>query len=235
VSINSKKYVIIPAAGIGSRMNDNTPKQYLKLSNNTTILDSTLECFIGDDFFDKIIISLSSDDILWSKSKYFNHDKIIICTGGDTRFDSVFNAVRTIINTLDSDSWVFVHDAARPCVQSVDIKNLYIQVSKSSNQCGILAIKAFETVKKVIDCNITETIDRSHIWLAQTPQLATASDLFNAFNYCVDNYLSNKITDESSALEYYGIQPIVVEGSRSNIKVTTQEDLLFLEWFNRVS
>ena len=235
MSINSKRYVIIPAAGIGSRMNVNTPKQYLKLSNKTTILDSTLECFISDEFFDKIIICLSSDDILWVKSKYYNHDKIITCTGGDTRFDSVFNGLKTIINTLDSDSWVFVHDAARPCVKSEDIKNLYNQVSRSSNQCGILAIKAYETVKKVVDCQISGTIDRSYVWLAQTPQLATANKLFDSFNYCVDNHLSNKITDESYALEYYGIQPIVVEGSRSNIKITTQEDLLFIEWFNQVS
>ena len=86
VSINLQKYVVIPAAGIGSRMGTETPKQYLQLSDGRTILDTTLEVFITDDFFDFIIISISDIDNLWCKSTYYNHPKIRVCTGGDTRF-----------------------------------------------------------------------------------------------------------------------------------------------------
>jgi 2-C-methyl-D-erythritol 4-phosphate cytidylyltransferase len=226
----SNKYVIVPAAGVGNRMQLDIPKQYVKLLNGKTILDNSLEKFIDNDFFDKIFIALASDDTYWHQSTYSTHPKVIICNGGKTRFNSVYNALNTIENT-SNDDWVFVHDAARPCVNVKDIKKLYHDTENSHSQAGILAVKAFETVKKVVAKNIiSATLDRNNIWLAQTPQLSRQGQLKKAFDFCYSNNLIDKITDEASALELYGINPIVVESSRKNIKITTSDDLDFANW-----
>ena len=228
---SSIKIVIIPAAGIGSRMNADIPKQYIKLKNQKTILDTAISIFVNSDFFDKVIVTLNKNDDYWQGSIYSNNPKVITCIGGDTRFESVRNGLAAI-KQFDStnDGWVFVHDAARPAVGLADIMRLYEQVDATAAQCGILAVRAFETVKKVSGNAITETLDRNDIWLAQTPQLAKCSQLSKAFEYCQDNHLIDRITDEASALELFGSSPIIVEGSRKNIKVTAAEDLDFIDW-----
>ncbi|ASG68480.1 2-C-methyl-D-erythritol 4-phosphate cytidylyltransferase [Francisella halioticida] len=225
----SNKYVIIPAAGIGTRMQLDIPKQYYKLSNDKTILDNTLEKFIDNPLFDYIIISLNSQDEFWDQSIYYDHPKVDTCIGGATRFESVYNALRFIRG--NSNDWIFVHDAARPCVDTENIIALYELTKTSHSQAGILAVKAFETVKKIATKNIVvKTIDRNDIWLAQTPQLSRLGQLEKSFDFCYSNNLINKITDEASALELYGINPIVIEGGRRNIKITTQDDLDIVNW-----
>ncbi|WP_244909957.1 2-C-methyl-D-erythritol 4-phosphate cytidylyltransferase [Francisella adeliensis] len=230
MSTSLPRYVIIPAAGIGSRMSSDIPKQYLKLVNNHTVLDTTLSKFVEEDFFDLIIVSLKENDEYWKLSQYFNHPKVKVCKGGETRFESVFNALHSLA-AVHNDAWIFVHDAARPAISFDEIKLLYDQVLLGRDESGILAVKAFETVKKVSQKVIKETLDRSHIWLAQTPQLSRYNTLKRAFKFCVDNNLMEKITDESSALELFGLSPIIVEGSRKNIKITTKEDLEFINFF----
>lgn len=207
----SNKYVIIPAAGVGTRMQLDIPKQYYKLSNGKTILDNTLAKFVENSLFDKIFIAINTDDNFWSDSLYYNHNKIVVCSGGETRFDSVYNALKTI-DERNSDDWVFVHDAARPCIDFDSIINLYQQTKISHSQAGILAVRAFETVKQVATKSIiVKTLDRNNIWLAQTPQLSRLGQLEKAFDFCYSNNLVDKVTDEASALEIFGINPIVVE------------------------
>lgn len=221
--------MIIPAAGIGARMQLDIPKQYYKLSNDKTILDNTLEKFLDSSFFDHIFLALSSEDELWSQSIYYNHPKIKICVGGATRFESVYNGLKSIKG--NSDDWIFTHDAARPCVDVQNIIDMYEQTKTSHSQAGILAVKAFETVKKVGVKNIiVNTLDRNNIWLAQTPQLSRLGQLERSFDFCYSNNLIGKVTDEASALELYGINPILIEGSKKNIKITTQDDLDFANW-----
>ncbi|TDT72792.1 2-C-methyl-D-erythritol 4-phosphate cytidylyltransferase [Allofrancisella inopinata] len=232
MSNDSSKYVIIPAAGIGSRMALDIPKQYFKLSNNKTILDTALEKFIKPDFFDKVIVALNKDDNFWKDSIYFSHPKVVTCLGGETRFDSVYNALKQI-QIRSQTTWIFVHDAARPNVTFQDTKNLYEAVKLSKSKSGILGIRAFETVKQVTSnspITIDKTLNRDNIWLAQTPQLCELSLLYNAFEYCWLNDLAKLVTDEASALELYGSSPLIIQGSRSNIKVTTQEDLELINW-----
>ena len=225
MSNNSKKILIIPAAGIGSRMQSDTPKQYIKLPNNKTILDTTLSRLLDGDFFDIVIIALNENDLYWENSIYCKNKRVVTCLGSSTRFESVNNALNSL--ELNHKDWVFVHDAARPFIKMSDVMNLFKSVIVSKSQAGILATKAIETVKEVIDGNIiNRTINRDNIWLAQTPQMSTVNNLRNAFEFCIKNNLVSQITDESSALEIYGLNPIIVEGSKSNIKITNSEDLL---------
>ena len=226
----SNKYVIIPAAGIGTRMQLDIPKQYYKLSNGRTILDNTLAKFIDNPLFDKIFVAIAANDNFWSDSLYYNHDKIVVCSGGATRFNSVYNALKAI-DERKNDDWVFVHDAARPCVNIDSIIDLYQQTKLSHSQAGILAVRAFETVKQVTIKNIIiKTLDRNNIWLAQTPQLSRLGQLEKAFDFCYLNNLVNKVTDEASALEIFGINPIAVKCSKKNIKITTKDDLEYANW-----
>ena len=226
----SNKYVIIPAAGIGTRMQLDIPKQYYKLSNGRTILDNTLVKFIDNPLFDKIFVVIAANDNFWSDSLYYNRDKIVVCSGGATRVNSVYNALKAI-DERKNDDWVFVHDAARPCVNIDSIVDLYQQTELSYSQAGILAVRAFETVKQVAIKNIIiKTLDRNNIWLAQTPQLSRLGQLEKAFDFCYSNNLVDKVTDEASALEIFGINPIVVECSKKNIKITTKDDLEYANW-----
>ena len=228
---NNSKYIVIPASGIGSRMNLDIPKQYIKLENGKTVLDILLEKVVSMNFFTKIILALNSEDIFWQDSQFYNNQNIITCEGGATRFESVANALVFLSKYCSKDDWIFVHDAARPCITFNDIEKLYDTTKNSSSKCGILATRAFETVKSVkIDNVISQTLNRDSIWLAQTPQLAKFDLLKTAFDYCIKKSLVSKITDEASALELYNISPIVVEGSRNNIKITTQQDLDFVNW-----
>lgn len=226
----SNKYVIIPAAGIGTRMQLDIPKQYYKLSNGRTILDNTLAKFIDNPLFDKIFVAIAANDNFWRDSLYYNCDKIVVYSGGATRFNSVYNALKAI-DERKNDDWVFVHDAARPCVNIDSIIDLYQQTKLSHSQAGILAVRAFETVKQVTIKNIIiKTLDRNNIWLAQTPQLSRLGQLEKAFDFCYLNNLVNKVTDEASALEIFGINPIAVECSKKNIKITTKDDLEYANW-----
>ncbi|GAB4222044.1 MAG: 2-C-methyl-D-erythritol 4-phosphate cytidylyltransferase [Francisella sp.] len=224
----SSKYVIIPAAGVGSRMQLDIPKQYHKLNNDKTILDNTLEKFIANPFFDKVFIAIAKDDNYWCDSLYYGHSNIVVCNGGVTRFHSVYNALQSI-NGKDDD-WVFVHDAARPFIDFASIKNLYEKTAASHSQAGILAYKVAATVKQAKSNVIVKTLDRNNIYLAQTPQLSRFGQLAKAFDFCYTNELVDKVTDEASALEIFGINPIIVESSNKNIKITTQDDLDYANW-----
>lgn len=233
MSTNPKKILIIPAAGIGSRMELDLPKQYLKLSNNKTILDNTILALLKEPFFDLVIVSLSNEDKYWIESEFANHSLVKTCIGGETRFHSVYNALKFIKDIAKEEDWIFVHDAARPCINIKSVEKLLKEIADSNinSNSGILAIKAFETVKESTNNKIIKTLNRENIWLAQTPQLSKYGELLKAFNYCSNNNLVNSVTDEASALELYGNKPIIVEGLRSNIKVTKQEDLEFVEFF----
>ncbi len=228
---NNIKYVIIPAAGIGTRMKSEVPKQYIKLKNQKTILDTTISIFVNSGIFEKVIVALNKNDDYWGNSIYFDSSKVITCIGGNSRFESVRNGLVTIKQFgNEKDSWVFVHDSARPAIDIIDIMKLFEHVKATVSECGILAVRAFETVKQVSSMYITDTLDRNNIWLAQTPQLAKSDHLVKAFEYCQSKDLTDRITDEASALELFGSIPIIVEGSRKNIKVTTQEDLDYIDW-----
>lgn len=214
----SNKYVIIPAAGIGTRMQLDIPKQYYKLNNGKTILDNTLVKFIDNPLFDKIFVAIAASDNFWNNSLYYNHDKIVVCNGGETRFNSVYNALN-VIDERKNDDWVFVHDAARPCVSIDSIIDLYEQTKSSHSQAGILAVRAYETVKQVTKNIVVKTLARDNIWLAQTPQLSRLGQLEKAFDFCYSNNLVAKVTDEASALEMFGINPIVVECSKKILRL----------------
>jgi 2-C-methyl-D-erythritol 4-phosphate cytidylyltransferase len=121
-----------------------------------------------------------------------------------------------------------VHDAARPCITTIDIHHL-IDSLKTDEIGGILALSSHDTLKSVQGDNIiVGTLDRSHIWRALTPQMFRYGLLKNALEAAEGN---TAITDESSALELQGMQPKIVEGRPDNIKITRPEDLALAQFY----
>ena len=225
-----KRIAIIPASGIGVRMKEKTPKQYIKLDNGLTILDTTIKCLLSDTFFDLVVVTLNSKDRYWKSSIHLANANIKICAGGKRRSDSVRNALIALKNVASDNDWVFVHDAVRPCINLDDVRRLHASMMVENAVGGILAQPVVDTVKEIDkNQNIIKTLSRENIYLAQTPQAFRYRTLLMAYYFCLHNNIP--VTDEASAVEALDHQPIVVNGDKKNIKVTTPEDLVLVNYF----
>lgn len=225
--MTSSIWALVPASGVGRRMLAERPKQYLEL-NGRFILDHTLERLLSIPELSGVILVLSDDDRYWSCSDYYNHPKIQIASGGDERFHSVINGLQLLDTLTNEDTWVMVHDAARPCVRLSDISNLMSSVM--GHDGGLLGIPAKDTIKRVsADASVQSTIDRSKIWMAHTPQMFRSNELRLSLNQA--NEQGAMVTDDASAMELAGYRPLMVEGSADNIKITHPEDLALAGWY----
>jgi 2-C-methyl-D-erythritol 4-phosphate cytidylyltransferase len=120
------------------------------------------------------------------------------------------------------EDWVLVHDAARPCVKANEVIKLIEQL-KNNPVGGLLATQVVDTIKKSHGNIVESTLDRSKLWQAQTPQMYRFGVLSKALNNVVKNNLM--ITDEASSIEHLGLESVLVSASKSNLKITTPEDL----------
>lgn len=218
----AKYWVVIPAAGVGSRMNSDKPKQYLEL-NGKKLIEHSLETIMSHPKIQGAVVSLAADDRCWDSVKLPQGKSIRAVIGGAERCQSVLNALEKLSDKADEQDWVLVHDAARPCVRVEDIDKLMQQVG-DTQAGGILGVPVRDTMKRSGEGNeILETVDRCGLWHAQTPQMFRLKMLSDALQMAIKQQLM--VTDESSAMELFGVQPILVEGHSDNIKVTRPEDL----------
>jgi 2-C-methyl-D-erythritol 4-phosphate cytidylyltransferase len=229
---SSNYWVVIPAAGVGKRMGGDRPKQYLSISGKT-ILEHSLDRLLNSPEINGAVVAISAEDGYWNDLNYQHEKPVLLTTGGKERCDSVLNALNQLSQTIDDSDWVLVHDAARPCVRQEDIQKL-IQACKNHPVGGILAVPVKDTIKKSsapADINlpetglfvIGETVDRSTLWHAQTPQMFRLGELRDALIKALSAGV--EITDEASAIEKSGSHPLLVEGHADNIKITSQEDV----------
>ncbi len=223
---SAKFWAIVPAAGVGKRMQADRPKQYLSLAGKT-VLEQTLARLLKADVFSAISVAISKEDPYWPELSCSTHEKIIIASGGKERADSVLSSLKSLKALASVNDWVLVHDAARPCLTHSDI-HLLINTLKNDDVGGILALPSHDTLKKVAGVKITQTIDRSIIWKALTPQMFRYGMLKQALEQAKGN---PAITDEASALEMQGLQPKIVEGRSDNIKITRPEDLALAQFY----
>ena len=230
--MNNKKniWVVIPAAGVGKRMESDTPKQYLKL-NNKTVIEHTLSVFDEHDYISQIVVSISEGDEYWAALNLELSKPLHIASGGKERCDSVLNGLKYLENRAAADDWVLVHDAARPCLRHEDL-TLLIDTLRDHEVGGVLAVRVKDTMKRSDDKNIIkETVERDNLWHALTPQMFRFSMLKNALESALSNNIV--ITDDASAIELAGYSPALIEGHADNIKITRPEDLdlasLFLQ------
>ena len=225
----NKYFLVVPASGIGQRMNSKIPKQYLKLENGLSILDQCLESTLSSEFISGFIVALDKKDKLFKSSVIAAHEKLIsIVNGGKERFHSVQSALSELSQIAKPDDWVLVHDAVRPCIKKDDIHKLIEEVG-DDKVGGILADKVVDTVKQKNSNGLISTIDRKKLHLAQTPQMFRFGILKEAIEKAIK--LNIHVTDESEALECLGYSIRIVDGSSSNIKITTQEDLELANYY----
>lgn len=220
-------WAVIPAAGIGSRMRADKPKQYLQLAGKS-ILEHTLNCFLDHPCLRGVVVSLAEDDPFWPNLGCARDPRIHIASGGAERADSVLNALLRLgeLGATELD-WVLVHDAARPNLAQADLDLLLAELADDAVG-GLLAVPARDTLKRVgRDGRVRETIDRSVIWQAYTPQMFRLGALHRALAEALVSDVT--VTDEASAIEWAGQSPRLVEGRADNLKVTRPEDLHYLE------
>jgi 2-C-methyl-D-erythritol 4-phosphate cytidylyltransferase len=223
---STKFWAIVPAAGVGKRMQSDRPKQYLDLAGKT-VIEHTLLRLLQADVFAAIAVAVSEEDSYWSELAISQHKNIITAPGGKERADSVLSGLKTIREQASDHDWVLVHDAARPCITATDIHHL-IDSLINDDVGGILALSSPDTLKHVQGLCITGTMDRSHIWRALTPQMFRYGMLKTALEQAQGN---PAITDDASALELQGLQPKIVEGRPDNIKITRPEDLALAQFY----
>ncbi len=222
-------WAVIPAAGIGSRMEAEIPKQYLKIQHKC-ILEHTLERFCHYSRFSGVVVAVAEDDPYWPTLSVSSHEKLMQCTGGEQRCHSVLNGLRCLEAVAAKDDWVLVHDAARPCVRIEDIDILIDSVVSAGAVGGLLAVPVRDTMKRGDNANIvTTTVDRTGLWHALTPQMFRLSELMEAIDAALQQELF--VTDEAQAMEQRKMLPLLVEGHPDNIKITHPRDLSLAELF----
>jgi 2-C-methyl-D-erythritol 4-phosphate cytidylyltransferase len=223
--------VVIPASGIGKRMQSSTPKQYLPLLGKT-VLEYTINCFLDLPEVDQIIVVIAPHDRVFNTLPIASHPKIHTVIGGKERANSVLNGVKYLHEK--NSQWVMVHDAARPCLEQQDIVNLASQCI-INDYAGILATQVRDTMKRsIVGSNfISRTEDRNNLWHALTPQCCNVSQLYQAFieQISTTGEINPSVTDEASALELAGYDVALIAGSAKNIKITQPEDLELAEYY----
>ena len=221
-------WVIVPAAGIGTRMSSAIPKQYLHIDGTSVLLHSVRAlCRVPN--IDTVMVALSPQDELaaqqgLSNGATINGCKVLTCEGGQTRAQSVLNALLALASMASVDDWVLVHDAARPCVREKEIIQL-IETAQRGDIGALLAVPVRGTLKKGNESSlVVETVDRNQMWEAATPQIFPFGLLKDAITQAMAK--GGEITDEASAIEAFGYAPTLVPCSADNIKITYPQDLL---------
>jgi 2-C-methyl-D-erythritol 4-phosphate cytidylyltransferase len=217
-------YALIPAAGAGTRLPGEIPKQYLPLAGRPMLWHAVNAMSVAP--IQNVFVVLAPDDKQFARFDWaaFSGRLEPLYCGGETRRDTVYNGMVAATAAVDADDWVLVHDAARPCLPARDLANL-IRETGDDRVGGILALPVAESVKRVGKDEagahrIAGSEDRNQLWLAQTPQMFRFGLLMEALKKA-----NSAVTDEAGAVEQMGLRPRLVTGSRENIKVTFPGDL----------
>jgi len=219
--VHHKIWAVIPAAGSGSRFSKTDLKQYQQIQDRT-VLEHTV-ARLNQLPLAGYVLAIGVQDDVAKTLTFSHHEKAHFCPGGAERVNSVLNALSYLEAFAAEEDWVFVHDAARPCVTQDCLQSL-VNTAIQENCSAILAIPVRDTLKYVAQANaIAKTVSRDHLWQAQTPQISRLGILKHAIEKALQDGMT--ITDEASALEYVG-EPVKVVQSRSdNIKITYADDL----------
>lgn len=214
--------VLIPAAGVGARFGSAIPKQYTVIAGKT-VLEHSMAIFLQRPDIARVAVVVSPEDgfiedILPARLPEKLH---IFRVGGASRAGSVFNGINTLLELglAAADDHILVHDAARCCLPQDALQRL---IDAAAHPVGaLLALPVADTLKRADghQC-VTATVSRQHLWQAQTPQLFQAALLQRAL--AAADFA--QVTDEASAVEQLGLQPLLVEGDSRNLKMTLPQD-----------
>ena len=236
-------WLIMPAAGSGRRFGAASPKQYAPLEGRT-VIEWALHPFLSDPRCAGVVVALAPEDREWAgiaaRLSLAAHARpggaapppLTAVAGGEHRSLSVRQALQALAGRCAAADWVLVHDAARPCLDGADLDRLLGGLA-SHALGGLLATPAADTLKRS-ECGSTgnvdtprpvaETVDRTALWRALTPQMFRYGKLCTALDAA--HAAQRFPTDEAQALEWQGEQPLLIAGAASNLKITAAEDLI---------
>ena len=213
---------VIPAAGIGDRFEDRTPKQYINIYGKT-VIERSVEHILNHPSCLELVVCLSSNDSWFRDLALFQNPKVQTIVGGNTRGESVDNGVKFFEERNLEFSHFLIQDAVRPCLEKEDLDKL-LKLLGSEHDGMILGFPVSDTLKKTHyeSSQIIKTVDRNNLWHSQTPQLFKKESLIKALN---QTSREKEFTDEAQLLESIGADLVLVKGSSQNIKLTYQDDL----------
>ncbi|QTL49688.1 2-C-methyl-D-erythritol 4-phosphate cytidylyltransferase [Priestia aryabhattai] len=218
-----KYEIIVLAAGQGKRMKAGRNKQFLTIQNVPLIIH-TLQKFEQDPWCSGIVLVVNEKEVeIFEEllTEYPIQKVQSLTVGGDERQYSVYNGLKS----LKQAQMVLIHDGARPFVQQNTIHELVEKAA--SDKAAVLAVPVKDTIKRVEQGTVIETVERSSLWAIQTPQAFLFDVVMDAHEKAKTNeYLG---TDDASLVEKAGQKVSIVEGNYDNIKLTTPEDLLYAE------
>lgn len=224
--MNKGIYAIIVAAGEGTRMGSSLPKQFLQL-HGKPILAYTIDRFVQAQIFDKIILVTQSANYALVRKIFASYNSIspmqfLLVEGGKRRQDSVFNALKKCEGKANI---VVIHDGVRPFVKIEEIRHI-VEMAKEK-KAVTLAIPVKNTIKRVRNGAVKETLSRDELFQTLTPQAFWFDILYQAHKQARDsNFYAN---DDAELVEVLGKEVFVVQGSPENIKITDQFDLKIAE------
>jgi len=220
--MTSNHFALVPAAGSGSRFGATQPKQY-ELIGGLPMLEHTVRALASQRGIECVFVVLAPGDTQFARSGWAGHPAQVVplFCGGPTRAGSVFNALMAIRDQVDDDDWILVHDAARPCVSPSELDRLLSSL-EDDEVGGLLALPVADTLKRADATErVAATESREGLWRALTPQMFRYRLLVEAMHRAK----AVPVTDEASAIERLGLQPKLVPGAATNIKVTYAEDI----------
>ena len=218
-------WAVVPAAGSGARFGGGLPKQYRQLAGQPMIA-RTLARLLSHPDIEGAMVALAADDEQWHALAMAFDKPVLTCIGGADRAASVLAALRALPATVADDALVLVHDAARPCVRHTDLDRL---IAAAQSDAGALLAAPVRDTLKHADANgrVDATVPRESLWRALTPQAFRRGVLIRVLEQALSDGIA--VTDEAMAIERIGLQPLLVEGSEDNIKLTVVEDLALAE------
>ena len=218
-------WAVIPAAGVGKRYSSDIPKQYLPLSGIPVLLHS-INKLVKLDEIEEILVVLNPEDTFWEKLN-FSHPKVKAIHGGLQRCNSVNSALEELSGKAKKGDWVLVHDAVRPCISDSDLKKI-TSIVNDEEVGGLLAFPILDTIKEVGEnLEVQKTIPRENLWSAMTPQIFRYEVLKQALDAAI--MAGESVTDEASAIEAIGLTPRIIQGEKTNIKITHPSDMVLAE------
>ena len=216
---SNKIAVIIPAAGVSSRFGDSTPKQFLRLGDET-VLEKSVNLFLEIPSIKEVVIAVNQNENLIKSQSFYQDPRIKIVTGGNTRSESVFNAMAEVDQSIEI---VAIHDAARPWLKKSHFKDLLSHLANDQSIKGVFpVISATDSLRMKQGGDIIP-VERENFLHVQTPQIFYHDSLKLALDQLKEKGLH--MSDESQAMEHAGFKLLAAPGERSNIKITYIDDL----------
>lgn len=219
MSLKDNIGVIIPAAGSSRRFGGTTPKQYLRIGDET-VLEKSVNLFLEISSIKKVFISVDPKDKLIKSQSFISHSKVHIVEGGDTRSKSVFNA----LSVIDKDiNIIAIHDAVRPWLSKEHFEDLLLRLINDESIEGVYPVISITDSLRMKSSKDLIPVEREDFLSVQTPQIFYKESLNTAFKKLREENL--QLSDETQAMEKAGFKVLAIPGERTNLKITFTDDM----------